>query len=420
VIDMFEPQVHPNDVAYPGGPPTPPYDVAGWTLAYQMGVEFDRILDGFDGPFELLPDLIDPPAGEVASVSGAVGFVYSPQVNDSFRATNRLLAAGDQVFRFPQRIEVGGVTFPGGAFYVAAGEGTIERLQDLASEVGLDFVGTRTRPSGYTVELHPVRIGLWDRFGGDSSSGWTRWLFEQFEFPFELVFPKELDAGDLASKFDVLVFLGSAIPDTGRGGFMRGGPVEESDVPEEYRYMLGSVTADTTIPQLRQFVQDGGTIITIGSSSMNLASQFDLPVQDKLVKRDPDGSVSPLPRDMFYVPGSILEVEVDLHNPIAWGMGHTADVFFRSSPVFQLPPDAAAEGVQAVAWFGPDPLRSGWAWGETFLENGVAAALAKIGEGNVVLLGPEVNFRAQPHGTFKLLFNGIYLVSPPGMGAGAQ
>ncbi len=417
VIDMFEPQVHPDDVPYPGGAPTPPYDVAGWTLALQMGVEFDRILDGFEGPFEKLPDLIAPPAGEVTSASGAAGFIYSPQVNDSFRATNRLLAAGDQVARFTQPVDVEGVTYPDGAFFVAAGNGTTGRLQTLSREVGLDFVGTSTRPSGHAVELHPVRIGLWDRFGGDMPSGWTRWLLEQFEFPFELVFPQELDAGNLASKFDVLVFMGSGIPGSGGGGgFRRGGPIDESTVPDEYQHMLGSVTADKTIPQLRQFVEEGGTIIAIGRSAQNLSQQFGLPVQNALVERDPAGPETPLGRDKFYVPGSLLEVELDHHNPLAWGMGHTTDVFFRSSPVFQLPPNAGSQGVQAVAWFGPAPLRSGWAWGETFLENGVAAALAKVGEGNVVLLGPEVNFRAQPHGSFKLLFNGIYLVSPPGTG----
>ena len=99
---------------------------------------------------------------------------------------------------------------------------------------------------------------------------------------------------------------------------------------------------------------------------------------------------------------------MDNTHPLAWGMGDTADLFFRNSPVFSLQPNAAAEGVEPVAWFGPDSLRSGWAWGETFLENGVAAVAAKVGDGNVFLFGPEINFRAQPHGTFKLLFNGIY------------
>ncbi len=53
---MLEPQDHPNDFEYPGGPPRPPYDITGYTLAYQMGVQFDRILDGFTGPFEHIPD----------------------------------------------------------------------------------------------------------------------------------------------------------------------------------------------------------------------------------------------------------------------------------------------------------------------------------------------------------------------------
>ena len=116
------------------------------------------------------------------------------------------------------------------------------------------------------------------------------------------------------------------------------------------------------------------------------------------------------------MPGSILEVNVDNGHPLAWGMGETADLFFRNSPVFRLRPNAAALGVEAVAWFGPDSLRSGWAWGETFLEDGVAVVAAKIGDGNVFLFGPEINFRAQPHGTFKFLFNGIYADTESGSG----
>ena len=65
--DMMEPQDHPNDFQYPGGPPKPPYDITGYTLAFQMGVQFDRILDGFDGPFQKIDGLLKPPAGSCAS-----------------------------------------------------------------------------------------------------------------------------------------------------------------------------------------------------------------------------------------------------------------------------------------------------------------------------------------------------------------
>src|SRR5690242_13634997 len=78
VLDMFEPQDHPNDFAYPGGPPVAPYDMAGWTLAYQMGVKFDRVLDAFDGPFEELADEIPTPPAKVFAADGAVGFFLAP------------------------------------------------------------------------------------------------------------------------------------------------------------------------------------------------------------------------------------------------------------------------------------------------------------------------------------------------------
>ena len=98
VLDMFEPQDHPHDVAYPGGPPIPPYDSAGWTLAYQMGIEFDRILDGFDGPFERLTTFIEPKA-TVAPLATPAGYLLSAAENDAARAVNRLLAAGARVSR---------------------------------------------------------------------------------------------------------------------------------------------------------------------------------------------------------------------------------------------------------------------------------------------------------------------------------
>ena len=121
------------------------------------------------------------------------------------------------------------------------------------------------------------------------------------------------------------------------------------------------------------------------------------------------GQERDLPREKFYVPGSILRVSVDNAMPVAQGMPSQLDVFFDDSPVFRLHPDAALRGVRPVAWFdSAHPLRSGWAWGQTYLEGGVAVAEASVGKGKLFLFGPEITFRGQPHGTFKFLFNGIY------------
>jgi hypothetical protein len=87
-----------------------------------------------------------------------------------------------------------------------------------------------------------------------------------------------------------------------------------------------------------------------------------------------------------------------------------ADVYFDASPVFNITPDANSKGtVKPIAWFPNNkPLRSGWAWGQAYLQDGVAAFVATVGQGKLYAFGPEITFRAQTHGTFKLLFNELY------------
>ena len=402
VLDMFEPQDYPNDFAYPGAPPTPPYDTTGWTLVYQMGVRFDRILEGFDGPLEKIESFAVVPDGRVTRLTNTEGFFLGHAANDSFIGVNRLLAGNEEVYWLREPVEANGRNYPAGTMYIRAGARTEARLEELASEVGLTFEAAASEPQSDALMLRRLRIGLWDRYGGSMPSGWTRFLLENFEFPFEVVYPQELDAGNLTSKFDVLIFVDGGIPAEDRGG--GGGP---SDIPAEYEDQLGRVTVATTVPKIREFLDACGTVIAIGGSTA-LAEHLDLPISAALVERMPDGSERPLPRDKFLVPGSVLRAEVDNTHPLAFGLGSEVDLFFQRSPTFRLDPDASRRGVEAVAWFGPDPLRSGWAWGEAYLEDSVAVIDASVGRGKLFLFGPEIAFRAQPHGTFKFLFNGIY------------
>jgi hypothetical protein len=252
---------------------------------------------------------------------------------------------------------------------------------------------------------------LWDRYGGSMPSGWLRYVFERFEFPFEVVYVSTLDAGDLAAKFDVLIFVDGAIPaGEGRGGpdAFTGGQPNAEDIPAEYRNQLGNISVAKTIPQLRKFVEAGGRLVAVGSST-SIARHFGLPITNGLVERTPRGDERPLPNDKFYIPGSVLQTAVDPSSPLAWGLSNRVDVFFENSEAFRLGPGAALKGVTPVAWFdSPAPLRRGWAWGQAYLDGTVAIADAKVGKGHVFLLGPEVAFRAQPHGTFKFLFNAIH------------
>ena len=402
VLDMFEKQQHPNDFAYPGAPPTAPYDNTGWTLAWQMGVEFDRILDGFDGPFELVEDVIaTPPRGAVAGAPDARGYVVD-HINDAFTAVNRVLASGGAAYWYLDELRVEGRSFEEGAFFLETDRATVERL---AEEKGLHFVGVSRRPAGRAMELEPVKIGLWDRYGGSMPSGWTRMILEDFEFDFDVLYAPDLDAADLGD-YDVLVFEDGAIPPVGEGepeGGRGGGRPDPETVPLEYRRRMGEVTGERTIPRVLEFVREGGAAIAIGSSA-NLAYHAGLPVDDHLVA---DGR--PLTREEYFTPGSVLDMKVEHASPLAHGFGDRVDVLFSHSPTLTLRPGAEAQGVRRIGWYdSASPLRSGWAWGERYLEDGVGAIEADYGEGKLFIFGPKITFRSQPHGTFGFLFNGIY------------
>ena len=414
VLSMFEPQDHPDDIPYPGGAPRPPYDAAGWTLAYQMGVAFDRILDGFGGPFETLPGVAKPPAGTFAGEAGAAGYLLDHRVNDTFVAVNRLLKADAKVYWLKDPLEAGGKSYAAGTIWVPATAAAAGLLQKAAKELGLRIDGVPAAPKGPAFVLRPVRIGLWDSYGGSMASGWIRWLLEQFEFPYELVFAPALDAGGLNDKFDVLIFVGGSIPrvqvagQEGRGGPRDFQPQTPANVPDEYKNRIGRITVEKTIPILKQFVEAGGTILALDSAAV-LAEHFGLPLTNALVEKSPEGADVPLRSEKFYIPGSLLRARVDNTDPLAHGMPDTVDVFFDNTPAWRLLPDAELKGVRPVAWFDEGKLlRSGWAWGESYLHGSVQIAEAPIGEGKVFLYGPEIAFRGQPHGTFKLLFNGIY------------
>ena len=230
VLDMFEPQDHPDDFAAGSTTPTAPYDMAGWTLAFQMGVQFDRILDGFDGPFEELRDEVFPRPAKVSGGADVAGFFLDTRMNDSFRAVNRLLAAGEEVRRLQKPLKVDGTAHPAGTFFVVRKATTRKLLETIAADLGTPFTGTETPPGADAVALKPVRVALWDRYGGSMPSGWARLLLEQFEFPFKVVYPQQLDRGGLREAFDVIVFVDGAIP--GRAGAGGGAPPAERSEPD--------------------------------------------------------------------------------------------------------------------------------------------------------------------------------------------
>ena len=410
VLDMFEPQDHPDDFPYPGAAPIPPYDNAGWTLAYQMGVEFDRVLDAFDGPFTPIVGFARPNLQAPGSIPrNAAGFLLSRSVNDAFIAVNRVLAKGGKVYTIKTPLSANEPLYDIGSFYIPATDASRQIITDTQRERGFVVGSVPSAPADALLyPVKPVRIALYDQYGGLITSGWTRFIFDQFEFPYQVVYPQDVDAGNLKNRFDVLI-----LPDDARLGRVTGcrpgggggrQVIDPQSVPAEYRNRVGALTVAKSLPQIRQFLEEGGTVLAVGTAT-NVACQLGLPIANALV----DSAGQPLPQTKLYVPGSILRVQVDTTSPLAYGMRGAANMYYDDAPGFRLLPAADTAGVKRVAWIdSPASLRSGWAWGQRYLSGVTEIISARVGKGTLVLYGPDPYFRSQPHGTFKLFFNGIY------------
>ncbi len=407
VLDMFEPQDYPKETIYPGGPPVRLYDVTGYTLAFQMGVTFDRVLDGFDGPFAAVPDVIAaPPPGRVVGRGGA-GWLLDHAPNNDFILINRLMKAGQKAAWLRGPVRADGRDFAPGALWVPATAVSRAEVERAVQALGLTAYALPAAPAGERIALKPVRIGLADFYGGSIPAGWMRWLFDQFEFPYTQVFPQRFDAGDLRRDYDVLVFADAVIPAARGFGRLAALPVHQPPpeaVPPEYRDRLGRYTAAALAPKLAAFAKAGGVVAGVGASSL-IGGALGLPVETALTEPGPDGAPQPISTSKFYIPGSLLHADVDTAQPLAFGLPRRMDVFFDSSPVFRI----TGPGATKVAGFGgADVLHSGVAWGQEMLNGTTAVVDADLGRGKVFLFGPEVTMRGQPDLSFKFLFNALY------------
>jgi len=407
VLDMFEPQDYPNDFKYPGGPPIKPYDSTGWTLAFEMGVHFDRVLEDFNGPFQSIAYgvLERPNVCKISNSEEATGYLISHKINNSFIVINRLLKNNQKVF-WLEHDKLGY-----GTIYVPRTKGSEAIVLDAAQTLGVEAEGVIQPPHGKAILINPNRIALWDKYGGSIQSGWMRYVLEKYEFPFNVVYSKEIDQGNLNSKFDVIIFPPAAIPSNKVENNHQTGDVvtfeikqpEEINIPEKFRLWLGSLTVNKSIPKINDFIFKGGSVVVIGSST-NLAYDLNIPVENALTIKSNKGSEA-LSSDKYYVPGSILTATVNDIDPMAWGLDQSTDFYYDNNPVFKKSPNLIP-----VVTFNTDlPLKSGWGWGQSYLKDTVLIGKKPIGLGMLYLIGSDITFRSQTYGTFKLLFNTLYL-----------
>jgi zinc carboxypeptidase len=415
VKDLLTPQVYPDMRLFPGGPPKRPYDITGWTLSYQMGVRADRVAEAADVATEKV-DVAPVPAPSVPPQ--ATTYAIDPRANDAFIAVNRLLKAGDTVYRTGSPIAVSGTVpdteWPAGTFVVTKGAGTAARVDQIARSLGLKVgavdVGSGWGQAGVRLGSDPgvlwrvrsPRIGLYHAWGGNMDEGWTRWLLEQFEFPSTSLFDRDVRAGNLRSRFDVIL-----LPDATYDQMLNGMPT--GSMPDAY---TGGMTA-RGVANLYEFTSAGGTLVAMDRAAELPLTTFGLPIRSVTAGvRDSD----------FYVPGSLLRISVDPSHPVAYGMPPDAAAFFINSPAFSIgrrptrfddvpgAQPAPSENIHIVARYpAANLLMSGWMLGERVLAGQAAVVEVSVDKGHLILLGFRSEHRGQTHGTYKLLFNSLLL-----------
>jgi hypothetical protein len=387
VKDIMEKQVYPDLRRFPGGPPIPPYDVAGYTLPLLMGVKRVAVATPFETPLRRI-DEAKPPAGTVQSRAGHA-YILGHESNDNLIAVNRLLAAGHDVYWSEQPVSVGSRKFAAGAMVIPVKAGIHSEMASIAEDLSLQVYATNSAVSGSGYKLTPLRLALYNPWGGNMDEGWCKWLFDQYEFPYTEVRNAEIRAGDLKNRYDVIVFA-----DQNEESIIDGIP--EGSIPPQYAGGIGQ----EGVANLGTFVKAGGTLVTLSSASALPIKAFGLPVVNTLEE---------MSDEEFFCPGSILSIEVDTDHPVGYGMERKAAGFFSRSLAFEILPTFQDGGARAVAKYsGQNTLMSGWILGEEHLHNKVAVAEVSYGDGKVILFGFRVQNRAQPHGTFKLLFNALY------------
>lgn len=415
VVNLMEPQRYPEREKYPGGPPETPYDLAGWTLPVQMGVNVARIENPFQARTEEVQGLAPVPEGVVAD-GAAFGYALSPQSNAAVHAVNKLLAAGVSISAAKEEFSTGGRAHAPGTYIVRAGggsgeamgEGARELVRDVARDLGLEFAALAEAPNVAMDDLRLPRVGLYKPWHSRvDDQGWTLWLMEQFDFPVDTLHDATIRAGEI-SQYDAII-----LPNHPGGEILRGNA--PGTMPDEYVGGLGSEGA----AQLERFVRAGGTLIAFDAATEFPIEQFGLPIRN---------SVAGVPPEEFFVPGSLLRADVDTDNALAFGMKKEVAVSFSQSRAFQivrLPrrgeggaepiPAADPPAVEVVVRYADhDLLVSGWAMGEDeYLAGKPAMVNVGLGRGNVVLFGFKPQFRGQPRGTYKLLFNAIQGAAVP-------
>jgi hypothetical protein len=377
--DMLERQTYPEVRRSPQAPPEPPYDVSAWSLGMQFGVDTPFAKTPLNKDLQLEKLTTTPKLTIEASRDARGVYIFGYKGATSALVVNRLLKNGAQV-----------------DFYKQAGPGYPSVFASTTPEVWkkctADLNVSQLEGDRFFVpvaKLHQPRVALYQSWDPSMDEGWTRWVFDHYEFPYTLVHNQDVKAGDLRQRFDAIV-----IPDERPRDILEG--LDNSGIVPEYKGGLGN----DGWKALEQFVNAGGTLVALGEASDLLIDKLPLPVKD--IKRT-------LTREQQFAPGAVVNLEVDPSNPVGFGVAPKTHGFYINSPFFQIVDGFSSQKVSVVARYPNTGIdASGWLRGEDFMLGHAAVVAIDMNPGKVVLFGIRPQHRAQTHATLPMLFDALY------------
>jgi hypothetical protein len=394
VSEMLGVQRYPRVKAVAGQNIIAPYDVAAWSLPLMMDVKVEKTTISDPKGLRRLTDT-DYPQGRVRGNGNL--YAVARDANNATRLVNAALKQSTK-----NKAWVAKESFVAGGTHFAAGTILLETedAAGLASKYRLELTALSAKPDVPTAALHPVRVGMYKPWLASMDEGWTRFILEQYEFELKPLDNKALKAGNLKSAFDAII-----LPDMSKDVILEGrwqGRGETAmkyvpDYPAEYTGGIGK----EGVKALKDFVEQGGTLISLAHAGELLADEFNLPVRNALAG---------VKSDEFSCPGSILRINVDPHHPVTWGMPEEAAAFVDDGIAYQTAIPGSELDRYVLAWYPSDAediLLSGWIRGAERLQRRAAVVAFTSGKGKVVMLGFRAQFRAQTEGTYKLLFNSL-------------
>jgi hypothetical protein len=427
---MLEKQNYPDLRLFPGGPPEPPYDVTGHTLWMLTGVQVDPIEEKFDAALALVKSLAPVPARADSRPKGA--YLVRPESYGVFRMVAELQKANVPMFRAAKAFG----RYPAGTFIIPPGVAAQPIVERAAKDLGITVAGVDRLPSVDVYRLKPgTKVGLW-KGAGNMPGGWAMWMLEQYGINHEIVRAQDF-SGNLNAKYDVILMPSG----TTKARVINGLDAKRND-PAEWSWAFG--VGENGWKKLKAFVENGGTLLAIGTAVETARDLLDLPIEKVLPEAPPrfggganaareqpvsqagvdtalkDAFSSPTrlmqtlrdrvadPTSLFYCPGALLQNEFDPENPVAWGMPASWPVFFEDDQAYRLRPGFGADVKVVSRYPRENILASGWLLGEDYLKDQANIVSFKVGKGMVVTYGSQIDFRAQTRATWRLIFNAIF------------